>query len=482
MPKLSDLDQILSNQVEGNDLMYLVDSSETDPDLRSKKITMTDVIASIKAISGTDLGEWIEVNNDYTVVGNKQIYINVFDDQDITITFPSSPPASSQIIIVVNRQFGAEGTIFINLNGQKYNYNSYINNIFIGEENIITKFLYVNSNVGWMSDPVANYSRTGSPYTHVLKYTGTGATRDLPALPFDPDLVIIKNDTDGRHWVLSSTSFNGNNWSLFQRPSEDGGYYNDASRISSYSSKVFTLGTNLEVNENLRPHMLYAFKKDIDLGFNIVSYKGNGSSQSISHGLRKAPTFYIIKGNGAAPWVIYHKTFADLSYTTNFDGSSMLNGDAANMRPQRPDEDYVYVGATNWVNASSATDNYSLYAWTDTLGVFSSGEYIGTGFSNNGPNIDCGFTPSILWIKPLPIQGSASTQTPLQVFDNVLNAPSPITRCLKASTGSLGTQQGTNFSQGINLTSDGFQVLENVGGTYNWLNTIGVRYIYMAWS
>jgi len=477
MPKLTDLDQIFSADIEATDLMYIVDSSETDPDLKSKKITMADVIGSIKAISGTDLGEWVEVNSDYTIVDNKQIYVNVFNDQDITITFPPSPVASSQILIVTNRLSSSSGTVFINLNGQKYNYESYVNNLFIGRENLITRFIYVNSNIGWMSDPKTNFSVSGSPYTYIMKYIGTGATRTLSALPFDPDLIMIKNDTDSRNWVLSSTAFNNNNWSIGVDFNAEGSYWTNNTLINNYSNGVFTLGTHLHVNELNKVHMFYAFKKDPNLGFNIVNYVGNSiNPRAVPHGLPIAPTFYIIRRDSGLPWLIYHKIFDAETYTTTFDGSSLSNASANDMRPRNPDNTNIYVGNSSWNNEANA--NYVLYAWTDVPGIFSSGSYFGTGYASNGPKIQCGFKPRIVWIKPLPHTASSM---PLLVFDDVLDAPNPLNRALKASTGPTGAQQGWNTG-GINLTAEGFDVLENTGNNYSWLNTLGVRYMYVAWA
>lgn len=478
MPRLSDLDQMSSAQVEANDLMYIVDSSETDPDLRSKKMTMADVVGSIKAISGTDLGEWEVTNGNITLSNNKQVYVNVLNNNDITITLPALPSPSSKVVVVVNRAVGASANILINLNGERYISDIVTASLILSQDTVLLTLIYVSSAIGWISEPKLSSVIPSNSYTHSLKYVGNSTTLTLPKFPIDPDLIFIKGDF-ASHWIITDTVSNNNDWTKHLTLNLPQAISTSPSTITSLTDQTITFGDDTRVNQNGIHYMMHMHKKAPESGFNILTYTSTNTNLSLAHGLPSAPTFIIVKGITAGySWIYYHKDLEKNTYGLLADNfTSLIN--ASDKFTQPPDNTNIYLGTSAETGAN--THKYIVYAWTDVKGLCKTGYYLGSGHTFNAPFVELGFQPKIVWIKPMPSSIPSGQHSPMVIVDNTYDAPNPMNRLFKGNEGTTGSQ-GSNTFTGLNFTEAGFQPLDQPGSGYNWLNTISTKYIYVAWG
>ena len=70
----------------------------------------------------------------------------------------------------------------------------------------------------------------------------------------------------------------------------------------------FTVDNEAIVNGTSRDYVCWGWKESTTAGFDIVSYTGTGSNQTISHGLSAALDFIIVKNRATTnQWCIYNR-------------------------------------------------------------------------------------------------------------------------------------------------------------------------------
>lgn len=98
-------------------------------------------------------------------------------------------------------------------------------------------------------------------------YTGDGAaSQPVTGVGFQPDIVIVKNDTTSTNHAVFTTSQSG-----VDNSHNFGGVANVAGRITSLDPDGFTVGNNVEVNTNLETYMYMAWKMPTELEGKTVS-------------------------------------------------------------------------------------------------------------------------------------------------------------------------------------------------------------------
>ena len=120
--------------------------------------------------------------------------------------------------------------------------------------------------------------------------------------------------------------------------------------------------------------------------FDVVTYKGNGGSQTLSHNLAAVPEMMWVKNrNDTDSWGVYHKDTGNTGYIPLNSTSGFLPSSAA-WNNTTPTSTQFTVGST--FNFSSSF-NYVAYLFTTLSGVSKVGSYTGNGTSQT---IDCGFS------------------------------------------------------------------------------------------
>jgi hypothetical protein len=194
--------------------------------------------------------------------------------------------------------------------------------------------------------------------------------------------------------------------------------------------------------------------------FDVVTYTGTGSTQSITHNLGVIPELQIVKNRSSgANWIVF---------TSKIDGSN----------------DYLYLNTTSSANDSSqAVPSATTFTWTSSSSVINTsgndyiaylfatlpgiskvGTYSGTG---SALNIDCGFTSGARFV----LIKRTDTTGNWYLFDTA-----------------RGIVSGNDFAIAINTTSaqisgdyiDPLAAGFTINGSYAQWNASGGTYLFLA--
>jgi hypothetical protein len=293
-------------------------------------------------------------------------------------------------------------------------------------------------------------------------------------------LVWIKGRTDARNSNLIDTErglktlYSESN--LVQDDSVTSIRAFNSTNSSSLTPSGLTLGTENSVNFNGDRFCAWTFRQQPKF-FDIVTYTGNGSSQTISHNLGSTPGCIMIKRttSTASNWIVYHRGLASpnsihlkLNSNVGQDGNAgMVNGTSSTT---------FSVGSEVGVNASGGT--YVAYIFAHDAGGFGlSGtdsvikcdSYIG---SNSDVDVNLGWEPQ--WLIVVNATNATGTSN-WNMVDNIRGFPtaphSPA--ILRPNLVNAETATGTEFS----ITSTGFIATAGGGGGSNYL---GDRFVYIA--
>ena len=301
-------------------------------------------------------------------------------------------------------------------------------------------------------------------------YTGTASNQTITNgidLSGEGGLVWIKGRTNAQSHGFFDTERGVNkalasdaNWAEFSYQG-----------VNAFNSNGFRVGYQNEYNQNTLDYASWTFRKAPKF-FDVVTYTGNGSNQIINHNLGSDVGAIIIKRtDSTSDWYFSHRyDFGGKMLKLNSSGAAYVSGITVTDTTFR-----VFGSAGSTLNnVSGATYIAYLFAHNDGDGEFGPdgdadiikcGSYTGNG-SSNGPEIDLGFEPQ--WVMLKNTEGTGDWL----MFDNMRGIDdSTSTKFLEANTSSA-----ENTTQGIKLTSTGFQVTGNNIDE----NSSGVTYIYIA--
>ena len=319
-------------------------------------------------------------------------------------------------------------------------------------------------------------------YFDTVLYTGTGAAQTI-TLPgaFQPDLVWMKARSAADNHVLMD-SVRGTSAALFSDLTN--AEVTNATRITSFNSNGFTLGSSASVNTSSATYVAWGWKAggtavsntsgtiasqvsaNTTSGFSIVTYTGTGVNATVGHGLGVAPSMYICKRrDSTSPWRVYHTS---LSYTTYINlsdaGASASDSSVWNSAPTTS----VFGIGTNDMNTNTGT--YVAYCWAEVAGFSKFGSYAGNS-ATDGPFVYLGFRPR--WVM---IRKTTDTGGHWVIFDSSRNTFNLTQGGLLAS--SNVTEYTSGQAGAVDLLSNGFK-LKNADG---FVNASGSTYIYMAFA
>lgn len=184
---------------------------------------------------------------------------------------------------------------------------------------------------------------------------------------------------------------------------------NSSQYLSAFNSNGFSIGTNSRVNQSGQDYASWTFRK-VPKFFDIVTYTGTGSAQTISHNLGSVPGVIIAKRTSSiAEWRVYHRSLGYTKYLAlqNTDASTT---DSA-VWQAAPTSSVFSVGSDNEINAAGSTYVAYLFAHNNNDGEFGvnadqdiikCGSYTGNSSGendDNGTEINLGFEPQWILIK-----------------------------------------------------------------------------------
>jgi hypothetical protein len=255
----------------------------------------------------------------------------------------------------------------------------------------------------------------------VVTYTGTGASQSISSLGFSPDLVWIK----GRSGATDHTLYDviRGSQARLESNTTDAEVTSD-NGLTSFDSAGFTVGTLAQVNTNTSTYVAWSWdagsanstnnsgsitstvRANLQAGFSIVSYTGNGSSATIGHGLGATPKMIIVKTRSTTgDWVVGHASldptspwgyYIYISSTSARSSLGAINTWGNNSIIVAPTSTVFSVG--NGANLNSSGITYIAYCFSEIEGYSKFGSYTGNG-SSGGPFVWCGFRPRWVMIK-----------------------------------------------------------------------------------
>lgn len=321
----------------------------------------------------------------------------------------------------------------------------------------------------------------GANYFAATTYTGNGtsisSTQNVTGLSYQPDLVWIKDRTNGinnswSHYLVDSVRGINSNGSAYLASNETSAEVaaNSGFGITALNNDGFSLkGNGTLTNTNGDAYVAWTWKEGATQGFDIVTYTGNGANRTIAHNLGVAPKMIILKARtgSATDWYVYHAN-ANASPATGLLYLNLTNAftsSATAWNNTAPTSSVFSLGTASGGNAN--TINYVAYLFAEVAGFSRFGSYTGNG-STNGPFVYTGFRPAFVMIK-----SSSSAGGNWLIQNNKTLGYNPSNSELYANLSNAETT-----ADRTDLLSNGFK--PRINSAEN--NSSGVTYIYAAFA
>ena len=328
-----------------------------------------------------------------------------------------------------------------------------------------------------------------SKHFNALVYAGNASNgHAITGVGFQPDFVWGKTRTGTyNHFLVDAVRGN----TKYLRSDTTGAENTYTDVLTSFDSDGFTLGAAGKMNESGHSHISWNWKANgsgssntngdvtstvsanVDAGFSIVTYTGNGNNIDVGHGLSKAPDIVIVKERSSTGgWYANVKNIPSQSAGT--DMVAVLNEnyaiDGYNVGQwyfggQAPTSSVFRVQNKDDVGANGST--YVAYCFHSVDGYSSIGSYTGNG-NADGTFVYTGFRPAYVMVK------RTNTAENWGVWDNKRDGYNLTKKFLIPSL-SNAEQDG---SQSLDLTSNGFKW--RTGDAIN--NASSDSYIFLAFA
>ena len=207
---------------------------------------------------------------------------------------------------------------------------------------------------------------------------------------------------------------------------------------------------------------------NVDAGFSILKYTGNGSTaqQSYGHGLSSAPELLMTKNidtatQGTNSWVVGGTLLGNGGYMF-LNGANAKSTASSYNGNKVPDSEVIYTSGTSDLVGNQNGINFITYAFHSVSGYSKVGSYIGTGVTGNAQYI--GFEPAFLLVK------RTSSTSDWYMIDNKRNPSNPRNSWLNANS---NVAEYTP-SHGVDFSSNGFSFISTD------LNGTGQSWIFLA--
>ena len=213
--------------------------------------------------------------------------------------------------------------------------------------------------------------------------------------------------------------------------------------------------------------------------FDVITYSGNGSNQTISHNLGSTPGMIVVKArnNSDDAWYVWHRSLPQFGTQAQYRSVVFLDSTSAysnySIQTAQPDNSNIYVGS-DW---SVSGYDYVMYLFahndgdgefgpTEDQDIIKCGSYTGNGGSQE---INLGFEPQWLMIKKSSASGS------WQIIDTMRGMPVDAGSTKYLLADSSGAEYASGAEYQAQPTATGFKL-----GLSNDVNQSGVDFIYIA--
>jgi len=327
-----------------------------------------------------------------------------------------------------------------------------------------------------LSAPLVTKSNT---VMDVVLYTGTGASRSITGLNFNPDFVWIKSRSIAEQHELYD-AVRGTGKTLYTDYTDAEGTF--ANGLTSFNSDGFSLGDRIYDNGSGKSYVAWAWdagtstvtnnsgsissqvRANATAGFSVVTWTSDGASsvQTMGHGLGTTPGLIIAKNRSiSGNWWVWHSTFSNQVR----DYLLLQTTDAK-----------VTAGVDVWSTSSTtfgirqatianSTNLCVAYCFAPVAGNSSFGSYTGNG-SSDGPFVFTGMRPRWIMVK------QSSTTSNWVINDTARDTYNVCTKSLFAN---LSSAEDTTYGF-FDILSNGFKVRTSA------LNDNGATMIYAAFA
>ena len=181
--------------------------------------------------------------------------------------------------------------------------------------------------------------------------------------------------------------------------------------LTSFNSDGFTLGDSGDLNNSGGSFVAWGWKESATAGLDIVSYTGNSSTRTISHGNGTVPHMMIFKnytGTGQG-WSTYHQAVGNTKHLF-LSGNPAASAASSDMFNNTSPTASVFTLNTDG-HSNNNTWNYIGYIFSPIQGYSKFGSYEGNG-NADGTFVYTGFRPAFIITK------SMDSTSSWEIFDN----------------------------------------------------------------
>jgi hypothetical protein len=335
-----------------------------------------------------------------------------------------------------------------------------------------------------------------SEHFNTVLYAGDNTDRGITGVGFQPDFTWIKlRSTSGGHGLFDAVRGSGKRLTSGATAAETTNY--SLGYLNSFDSDGFTVvdGTDADgyftSNKSGETYVAWNWKgggaavsntsgsitssvsANVDAGFSIVSYTGNGTTgATVGHGLSSAPEMILHKNRDQAwEWRVYHKALAssgDVDYLVLNNTTSAGNDPTGQTWYNTETTPSVFYIGGNGQNTNNSGDAMLTYCFHSVDGYSKVGSYIGNG-SADGTFVHLGFRPAYVMVK------STSGANNWVVHDNQRDPDNATVEDLYPDLSAV--EQNSNGNQ-FDFLSNGFKLVATGGTT----NGSGVTFIFLAFA
>ena len=326
-----------------------------------------------------------------------------------------------------------------------------------------------------------------SEHFNTVLYTGTRQNKVISGVGFQPDLIWLKTRSTASNHALVDSVRGGGKALQPSTTSYENQYGAQDDKVTAFSSDGFSLGVDAGgygFNDNNSTYVAWNWKAggaassntngsitssvsaNVDAGFSIVSYTGNGTSgATVGHGLTlKIPELIIIK----------NRTKSGENWAIGIEGITGVSNDSLKFTTEASNAGTGYFAGSssstlftlgNAANSNFNTSSLIAYCFHSVDGYSKVGKLVGNG-NADGPFVHCGFRPAwVMWKRTDAAQE-------WHVFDTARDEYNPLNKDLWPPHSSA---EYTGYGGPVDYLSNGFKfrtssVIANAsGGTYIFL-------------
>ena len=325
---------------------------------------------------------------------------------------------------------------------------------------------------------------------------GTGTTRAITGVGFQPDLVWKKNRDYGasHRW---QDSVRGASKTLWSNNSDNETNNSGDGYLASFDSDGFTLqvgssgvsdwydnrsGNNIvgwnwkgggSAVSNTDGSLTTQVSANPTAGFSIVTYTGGAANSTIGHGLSQAPELCVFKkrnangGDGVREWAAWHEyCTTGGTYKKGLVWSS-TNAEFDAYYANSPPTASIFKLYENYQEQNFSGDDYVAYFWHSVEGYSKVGRYVGNA-STDGPFVHTGFKPAFIILRNRDTGGGGYNWV---INDNKRVGYNPDNKRLRVNSSGIEDDTGR-----LDIFSNGFKLTQ----TYNEANQSGSTFVYIA--